>query len=442
MPDSGTGGTPATDAIIARYSARARAALAGDAPRNDGGDGDSCFGAAAYRAEDEVPEAALRASLGCGNPLAVADLRPGETVLDLGSGGGLDVLLSARRVGPSGTAYGLDASEDMLALARANAGKAGVGNARFLHGRIEHVPLDDATVDVVISNCVINLAADKARVLAEAFRVLRPGGRFGVSDIVAEAGLDPGRRAAVEKDAGCPAGTLTVEEYRRHLLAAGFTTATVTANHQAAPGLHSAIVQAAKPASPPGTLIRPMRSEDAARVLEIYQAGLDTGDASFETSAPSWERFDRARLPGHRYVITDAETGTVLGWIAASAVSDRCVYAGVVEHSVYVHPGHHGRGLASALLRAFIDSTETAGIWTVQSGVFPDNAASLRLHARAGFRTVGTRERIGHHHGRWRDVVLLERRSPDRADACTAAGGQGSRSTTPLPVETSSGTET
>ncbi|MFF0518193.1 GNAT family N-acetyltransferase [Actinomadura nitritigenes] len=442
MPDSGTGGTPATDAIVARYSARARAALAGDTPQDDCGSGDSCFGAAAYQAEEEVPEAALRASLGCGNPLAVADLRPGETVLDLGSGGGLDVLLSARRVGPAGTAYGLDASEDMLALARANARKAGVGNARFLHGRIEHVPLDDAAVDVVISNCVINLAADKARVLAEAFRVLRPGGRLGVSDIIAEPGLDPGRRAAVEQDAGCPAGTLTVEEYRRHLLAAGFTTITVTVNHQAAPGLHSAIVRAGKPASPPGTLIRPMRSEDAAGVLEIYQAGLDTGDASFETSAPSWERFDRAKLPGHRYVVADATTGTVLGWIAASAVSDRCVYAGVVEHSVYVHPDHRGRGLASALLRAFVDSTESAGIWTVQSGVFPENTASLRLHTRAGFRTVGVRERIGRHHGRWRDVVLLERRSPSRAGECADAGGQGSRSTTPLPVGTSSGTET
>jgi L-amino acid N-acyltransferase YncA len=158
-----------------------------------------------------------------------------------------------------------------------------------------------------------------------------------------------------------------------------------------------------------------MRSGDAAGVLAIYQAGLDTGDASFETAAPSWERFDRARLPGHRYVVADAGTGTVLGWIAASAVSDRCVYAGVVEHSVYVHPGHRGRGLASALLRAFLDSTESAGIWTVQSGVFPDNAASLRLHARAGFRTVGTREKIGRHHGRWRDVVLLERRSRRRS---------------------------
>ncbi|MFI0408229.1 GNAT family N-acetyltransferase [Actinomadura sp. 3N508] len=189
-------------------------------------------------------------------------------------------------------------------------------------------------------------------------------------------------------------------------------TATDDAHHQATPGLQSAVGRAAEPASPSGILIRPMRAGDAADVLAIYQSGLDTGDASFETTAPTWEVFDRGRLPGHRHVATDAATGTVLGWIAATAVSGRCVYAGVVEHSVYVHPAHHGRGIASALLRAFIDSTESAGIWTIQSGIFPDNAASLHLHTRAGFRTVGTRERIGRHHGRWRDVLLLERRSP------------------------------
>ncbi|MFA1548950.1 N-acetyltransferase family protein [Actinomadura chokoriensis] len=226
-----------------------------------------------------------------------------------------------------------------------------------------------------------------------------PGGRLGVSDIIA--GPEPG-----------PSSATTAEQYRRDLLAAGFTTATVTAGHQAAPGPRSAIVQAGKPASPPGTLVRPMRAGDATDVLAIYQAGLDTGNASFETSAPSWEKFDRVKLPGHRHVAADATTGTVLGWIAATAVSERCVYAGVVEHSLYVHPDQHGRGIARALLRAFVDSTETAGIWTIQAGVFPENTASLRLHAGAGFRVVGTREKLGRHHDRWRDVVLIERRSP------------------------------
>ncbi|SNS49310.1 Methyltransferase domain-containing protein [Actinomadura meyerae] len=238
MTDSGT-----TDQIVARYSALARAALAGDIPR-DGGD--SCFGAAAYRAEGQVLEDALRASLGCGNPLAVAELRPGETVLDLGSGGGLDVLLSARRVGPSGIAYGLDASDDMLTLARANAVRAGADNARFLRGRIDDIPLPAASVDVVISNCVINLAADKARVLAEAFRVLRPGGRFGVSDIIA----DPGEQgAATQQHVGCAASALTVEEYRRELHVAGFTDITITPTGDSGDGLHAAIVQAAKATS-------------------------------------------------------------------------------------------------------------------------------------------------------------------------------------------------
>ncbi|WP_243715009.1 GNAT family N-acetyltransferase [Actinomadura bangladeshensis] len=153
-----------------------------------------------------------------------------------------------------------------------------------------------------------------------------------------------------------------------------------------------------------------MRAEDGEQVLAIYQAGLDTGDASFETDAPSWEVFDAAKLPGHRFVATGGG-GEVLGWIAASAVSERCCYAGVVEHSVYVSAEARGRGVGAALLRAFITSTEAGGIWTIQTGIFPENTASLRLHHAAGFRTVGTRVRLGRHHGRWRDVVMLERRS-------------------------------
>jgi L-amino acid N-acyltransferase YncA len=159
-------------------------------------------------------------------------------------------------------------------------------------------------------------------------------------------------------------------------------------------------------------LIRPMEAGDAGPVLAIYQAGLDTGQASFEVTAPAWEEFDAAKLPAHRHVAVDAGTGEVLGWAAAIAVSDRCVYAGVIEHSVYVHPASKRRGIGAALLAALIESTEAAGIWTIQSGVFPENTASLRLHRQAGFRVVGTRERIGRHHGQWRDVVLIERRSP------------------------------
>jgi L-amino acid N-acyltransferase YncA len=157
--------------------------------------------------------------------------------------------------------------------------------------------------------------------------------------------------------------------------------------------------------------IRPMRAADADEVLGIYQAGLDGGDASFETTAPTWQAFDAAKLPLHRHVAVDAVTGHLLGWVAATAVSDRCVYAGVVEHSIYVAPGNHGRGIGAALLNALIESTEAAGIWTIQSGIFPENTASLHLHEKAGFRTVGIRHHIGRHHGRWRDVVLLERRS-------------------------------
>jgi L-amino acid N-acyltransferase YncA/DNA-binding transcriptional ArsR family regulator len=163
--------------------------------------------------------------------------------------------------------------------------------------------------------------------------------------------------------------------------------------------------------SPAGITIRPMTSADATQVLAIYQAGLDGDEASFESRAPAWEVFGAKLLPAHRHVAADDASGQVLGWVAASSVSDRCVYQGVVEHSVYVAPVARGRGVGDALLRALIGSTEAAGIWTIQSGIFPENAASLRLHERAGFRVVGTRARLGRHRGRWRDVVLLERRS-------------------------------
>jgi arsenite methyltransferase len=235
------------DLTIDRYSALARVAQSGGTPLgcDPGAFTGSCFGAAAYTGD--APDAALRASLGCGNPLAVAALQDGETVLDLGCGGGLDVLLSARRVGPAGTAYGLDASPDMLTLARGNAAESGATNVEFLHGHIEDIPLPDSSVDVIISNCVINLSADKTRVLTEAFRVLRPGGRFGVSDVIADDGIDPSRRADAEQRAGCTNGTLPASEYRRMLAAAGFTGITITKTISAGGGLHSAIVQAAKP---------------------------------------------------------------------------------------------------------------------------------------------------------------------------------------------------
>ncbi|MFB6839738.1 GNAT family N-acetyltransferase [Streptomyces sp. NPDC056361] len=155
----------------------------------------------------------------------------------------------------------------------------------------------------------------------------------------------------------------------------------------------------------------PLTAHHAAQVLAIYQAGIDEGNATFETTAPTWTEFDTAKLPEHRFAALDAD-GTVLGWVAATKVSDRCAYAGVVEHSVYVHPDARGRGVARTLLDALIESTEAVGIWTIQSGIFPENTASLAVHARAGFRVIGSRERIGRHHGVWRDTVLVERRSP------------------------------
>jgi SAM-dependent methyltransferase len=196
---------------------------------------------------DGLPEEAVLASLGCGNPLAVADLREGERVLDLGSGGGIDVLLSARRVGPSGFAYGVDMTDEMLTLARANAGKAGAQNVEFLKGEIEALPLPDASVDVVISNCVINLSTDKPAVLTEMFRVLVPGGRIGVTDVVAEDHLTAADRATAGSYVGCIAGALSRTEYVAGLTAAGFTDASVIFTTEAAHGMHSAIIRAVKP---------------------------------------------------------------------------------------------------------------------------------------------------------------------------------------------------
>jgi L-amino acid N-acyltransferase YncA/precorrin-6B methylase 2 len=417
MPDDAR----SRELIIARYSDLARTALGGGTPSDygSGAEPDPCFGAAAYPAGDAVPESALRASLGCGNPLAVADIAAGETVLDLGSGGGLDVILSARRTGPAGRVYGLDASADMIELATANARRAGAGNVEFVRGHLEDIPLPDRRIDVAISNCVINLSVDKPKALAEAFRVLRPGGRLGVTDVIAADGLTAEQRRAAEEAVGCAAGAVTAADYRAQLLDAGFTAVTIEPTHPLqGGGLYSAIVRATKPAAPEGVEIRPMRDTDAEQVLAIYQAGLDTGDAGFETTAPPWEDFDAASLRRHRHVAADTATGSLLGWVAVSAVSSRCAYAGVVEHSVYVHRDARGRGIGAALLSALIGSTEADGIWTLQSGVFPENTASLTLHERAGFRVVGTRERIGEHRGRWRDVVFIERRS------ATAGTGQ------------------
>jgi arsenite methyltransferase len=210
---------------------------------------DDTFGGALYAAtdRDSLPVSAVAASLGCGNPVAVAELRQGEKVLDLGSGGGIDVLLSARRVGETGYAYGVDMTDEMLDLARANAIQAGATNVEFRKGTIENIPLPDESVDVVISNCVINLSVDKPRVITEMFRVLSPGGRIGISDVVAEDHLSVEARAERGSYVGCIAGALSQQEYLDGLTAVGFANATVCFTHQVADGMHSAIIQATKP---------------------------------------------------------------------------------------------------------------------------------------------------------------------------------------------------
>jgi arsenite methyltransferase len=218
-----------------------------------GGCGPACtpaeFGGSLYQGSDRdaVPDSALGVSLGCGNPTAVADLHEGETVLDLGSGAGTDVLLSARRVGPAGKAYGLDMTDEMLEVARGNARQAGVENVEFLKGLIEEVPLPGESVDVVISNCVINLAADKRPVLREAFRVLKPGGRFAVTDVIADEDMDEETRQDMAAWTGCLAGALTHREFEATLSEAGFTDVEITETHRVHASAGSAIVRARKP---------------------------------------------------------------------------------------------------------------------------------------------------------------------------------------------------
>jgi arsenite methyltransferase len=240
-----------------RYAEAARRAVGGG--RSGCGGGSCCededvgdSGEALYSVEQlgELPDAAVLASLGCGNPIAVAELGEGETVLDLGSGGGIDVILSAKRVGPAGVAYGLDMTDEMLALARRNAAEAEVTNVHFLKGVIEQVPLPAESVDVVISNCVINLSVDKPAVLTEMARVLKPGGRVGVSDVVAEDHLSADERAQRGSYVGCIAGALSRSEYVAGLEAAGFEDVSVEFTHQVADGMHGAIVKAVKTSEP------------------------------------------------------------------------------------------------------------------------------------------------------------------------------------------------
>jgi len=254
--------TQGADAIreeVRRRYAEAALAAAGGEHGSCGG-GSCCggepagagFGEELYTGEqrEAIPDAAALASLGCGNPTAVADLEEGEVVLDLGSGGGIDVILSARRVGPAGVAYGLDMTDEMLALAQQNAREAGVANVHFLKGVIEAIPLPPASVDVVISNCVVNLSVDKPAVLTEIARVLKPGGRIGISDVVAEDRLTPEERAQRGSYTGCIAGALSRSEYEAGLESAGFEDVSVEFTHEVADGMHGAIVKARKPSAP------------------------------------------------------------------------------------------------------------------------------------------------------------------------------------------------
>lgn len=352
----------------------------------------------------ELPSAAVQASLGCGNPVALADLRPGEVVLDLGSGAGLDVLLSARRVGPTGKAYGLDMTDEMLALARANQAKAGLGNVEFLKGEIERIPLPDASVDAIISNCVINLSADKPRVFAEAFRVLRPGGRFAVHDIVVTGAVSDLVRRNVEAWTGCLAGALDEDEYRRLLVAAGFEAVTLepTRIYRAAdvrafverqPSLlaelgrrggsletllaeadgkfRSAFIRAVKPAaSRPFATPAIVRAEleDLTSVLALL------ADASLPREGVP-EHF------GHFWVARAG--GRVVG-----AVGMEPYGASALLRSLVVAPTFRGQGLGRALAGRLLAAARARGV----ARVFLLTEAAADFFSRLGFKRIAREE--------------------------------------------------
>jgi arsenite methyltransferase len=251
--------TDVRESVRERYAAAAKAATGSEVARSEacccGSQGVSCspadatgvFGSAVYDDTEGAPESAVSASLGCGVPTAVADLHEGETVVDLGSGAGADVLISARRVGPTGKAIGVDMTDEMLDLARANAAEAGVENVEFVKGYLEELPLADESVDVVISNCVINLSGDKPKVLAEAARVLRPGGRFAVSDVIADPDMDEATKADMAAWTGCIAGALTEAEFRESLVAAGLQDVEIRETHRVHEHAAAAIIRACKP---------------------------------------------------------------------------------------------------------------------------------------------------------------------------------------------------
>lgn len=383
-----------------------------------------------------LPLEAINASLGCANPIALANLQKGETVLDLGSGGGIDVFISSKYVGETGKVYGLDMTDEMLELANQNKKKMEVRNVEFIKGYIEDIPIKDETIDVITSNCVINLAENKETVLKEAYRVLKKGGRLAIADIVQLKEVRDDIKENIQMWVGCISGALSFTDYERILKEAGFTNIEITpvnvytkeilksiAEEKKLDDIYNnmdlelidgafggAHVKAYKQEEVMDYKIDEMRQADWEQVADIYLKGIKTGKATFQTEVPTWEDWNNGHIKTCRLVARSGET--ILGWGALSPTSSRCVYAGVAEVSIYIGDHYRGKGIGKALLTELVRLSEENGFWTLQSGIIKENSTSIELHKKCGFRELGIREKVGKMgNGVWHDVVLVERRS-------------------------------
>ncbi|MGE5379663.1 MAG: arsinothricin resistance N-acetyltransferase ArsN1 family A [Methylocystaceae bacterium] len=377
----------------------------------------------------EIPEKAREASLGCANPLLVADLKPGEVVLDLGSGGGIDVFLAAREVGPEGYVYGLDMSEEMLELARMNQQEMGIPNVEFRQGYLEDIPLPDHSVDVIMSNCVINLSTDKERVMREMARVLKPGGRLAIADIIKVAPVDPALEKELALWVSCVAGTLPINEYTELLKKAGFVNISIEpmfiynkehlqqmvagdSKIKDFGGLNNCYAGSLVKANHPGYTIRAAEDSDLEAITRIYNQGITDKVASLDTCPRSLENMKdwmAEHQPPYQVLVAENADGQVVGWASLNEFANRCCSQGVADLSLYVEREERKRGWGRILAAAVEAEAQKQQFHKLVASCLGSNPAPIDLALKSGYRLVGTYQNQGYIDGRWMDVILLEK---------------------------------